>query len=440
MKSYLRAIARKIPATISLAVAGVLFLSVSASALSEKQKQLMDSGIYYFNNEQINCDFIAATGGGGGTLPNSVPQVWRDLIMAAAPQYPDVDPRLVASVLWAENRGWPTYRTTGWAVSPSASAAGPWQFIPSTWANMGTDGNGDGVKDPNNPADAVHAAFKHHAGSAGKPVAVQGFNAAVTAEANLGTTVFQRNDSNLLYYAAKYNGSGAPDGVALASFPRGQNSDYVIMNFWLLASNFEQGWNPESGQIVDAKVTGQMFGAGTAGTLAPGSGSALTANPLCPGAAGASGLLVGDVAWPMDKALYDANPGTWTDPHHDYPASDIGVAQGTPVYSMLAGRVSSAPVGGGCGLGVSIDTGTNIRITYCHGTDGGEVQGARQLEQVSAGQLIMHSGNTGHSTGPHLHVQIKVNGENRCPQPLFLGMAAGSPPAIESLPNSGCTY
>jgi membrane-bound lytic murein transglycosylase B len=40
-------------------------------------------------------------------------------------------------------------------------AVGPMQFIPSTWAPSGTDGNGDGVKDPQNIDDASPAAARY---------------------------------------------------------------------------------------------------------------------------------------------------------------------------------------------------------------------------------------------------------------------------------------
>lgn len=426
----------KTSSAAALLVVSLLIWSNAAFAVSEPQREALDANIGYFNVEELDCSMFQTAGGQGAGLPTSIPQFWRDLIAGAAAQYPDVDPRLVASVLWAENRGWPD-PNTNWAAS-EAGAKGPWQFIDSTWARMGTDGDGDGIADPDNPRDAVHAAFKHHAGSAGKPIAVQGYDQNASPDTNFQTTVFQRTGTNLLYYAAKYNGSGAPDGQRLALFPRGQNSDYVIMNYWLLATNFDRGWTPDGG-YVDAKVTGSMFGGGAA-PQAPGPGgiSALSGNALCPGASG-SGQLVGNVAWPMDKALYDTNPNDWTKPHHDYPAADIPVPVGTPVYAMMGGRIVSAPVGGGCGQGVSIDSGNGITFIYCHGTDGGQVEGARQGDQVQAGQLIMHSGNTGNSTGPHLHLGIKVNGQNRCPQPLFQGMAGGSPPSIESLPSSGCT-
>ena len=416
-------------------VISLLFVAVYASsitvlpigkvqALTQVQKDIMDSGARHYN-EEISQKACGPTGGSGSSteLPASIPDVWRSLIMAAAPLYPDVDPRLVASVLWAENRGWPQYRTTGWASS-SVGAQGPWQFMPATWAGMGTDGNGDGKKDPNDPADAVHGAFKHHAGSAGKPIAANGFDASATPEQNFQTVVFERTATNLLYYAAKYNGRGAPNGVKLLDFQRGQNSDYVIINYWLLATNFEQGWHPERRELINAATAGAPTG-----PAAPG------APTVCP----VGGQLVGDVAWPVAKSFYDSNPIWFTKPHHHYPAADIPVETGTEVYATLAGQVTQAPTGGACGIGVVIDSPPNISITYCHGSDGGSVEGARQGDQVTAGQLIMHSASTGHSSGPHLHFGVRIDGESRCPQPLFEAMASGSKPDFNSLPSSGCT-
>jgi Transglycosylase SLT domain len=47
----------------------------------------------------------------------------------------------------------------GTNLGPSSAGAVGWmQFMPSTWAMYGVDANGDGVKDPNNPEDAIFAA------------------------------------------------------------------------------------------------------------------------------------------------------------------------------------------------------------------------------------------------------------------------------------------
>jgi membrane-bound lytic murein transglycosylase B len=41
-----------------------------------------------------------------------------------------------------------------------AGAEGPMQFLPGTWAAYGADGDGDGVADVTNPADALHGAAR----------------------------------------------------------------------------------------------------------------------------------------------------------------------------------------------------------------------------------------------------------------------------------------
>ncbi len=155
---------------------------------------------------------------------------------------------------------------------------------------------------------------------------------------------------------------------------------------------------------------------------------------------GSSGVIAGGFAFPVDIQIYHDHPDWFTKPHHDYPADDIPVPTGTAVYSISAGTIISAPTGGDCGTGVEIDAGSGIHFIYCHGEDGGAVDGAHQGDIVTAGQLIMHTDNTGHTTGPHLHVGIRINGTNYCPQTFLVGIANGSPPDITKLPTSGCTY
>jgi membrane-bound lytic murein transglycosylase B len=58
-------------------------------------------------------------------------------------------------------------------------AVGPMQFIPSTWRKWGSDGNGDGVEDPNNVLDAAYAAARYLCASGGDLTTGEGWSQAV---------------------------------------------------------------------------------------------------------------------------------------------------------------------------------------------------------------------------------------------------------------------
>lgn len=78
--------------------------------------------------------------------------------LAVARQAAAACPGLPASVLVAVAQV-----ETGLGVASTTSAAGavgPMQFLPSTWAAYGADGDGDGVADPRNPADALSGAAR----------------------------------------------------------------------------------------------------------------------------------------------------------------------------------------------------------------------------------------------------------------------------------------
>lgn len=158
-----------------------------------------------------------------------------------------------------------------------------------------------------------------------------------------------------------------------------------------------------------------------------------------------SGEVVGSYSLPLAKKWYASNKEWFTKDHHDYPAADIPVPDKSPVYAMADGKIISAPVGGGCGNGIIIETADKTQFIYCHGADGGSFAGAKNGDSVKAGQQIMRTGYTGTVrppglAGSHLHLQIKVGGNNVCPQSLFVGIAEGNVPDINNLPRSGCTY
>lgn len=92
-----------------------------------------------------------ATGGVGAPArlrPGTVPAAYEPLLRRAAGTCPGITAPLLAAQLDAES-GWNPR-----AVSP-AGAQGLAQFLPSTWATEGIDGDGDGTADPFRPADAI---------------------------------------------------------------------------------------------------------------------------------------------------------------------------------------------------------------------------------------------------------------------------------------------
>lgn len=83
---------------------------------------------------------------------------------------------------------------------------------------------------------------------------------------------------------------------------------------------------------------------------------------------------------------------------------DFAAPTGTPVLAAAAGTVLSAGDAGGYGLLVVIRTG-NIDTYYAHQNALTAVAG----QQVTAGQVIGAVGSTGNSTGPHLHLEVRVD-------------------------------
>jgi murein DD-endopeptidase MepM/ murein hydrolase activator NlpD len=125
-----------------------------------------------------------------------------------------------------------------------------------------------------------------------------------------------------------------------------------------------------------------------------------------------------------------------TKTHHDYPAADIPVGTGTPMYAVTAGRVTHTSATGSCGLGYILAGNDGVTYTYCHGNSRAVASGAT----VTAGQYLGTTGNTGNSSGPHLHFQVRF-GVLRCPQNMLLALYRNAPvPDPKTLPTSGCTH
>jgi murein DD-endopeptidase MepM/ murein hydrolase activator NlpD len=90
---------------------------------------------------------------------------------------------------------------------------------------------------------------------------------------------------------------------------------------------------------------------------------------------------------------------------------DIAVPVGTPVHASAAGTVRIAGWVGGYGNYVCIDHGGSLSTCYGHNSRLGVSVG----QKVAKGQVIAASGNTGNSTGPHIHFETRVNGVQKDP-------------------------
>lgn len=95
---------------------------------------------------------------------------------------------------------------------------------------------------------------------------------------------------------------------------------------------------------------------------------------------------------------------------------DLAVPTGTNVFSPASGQVARVWTDSTCGNGLRITHSDGFETVYCHLNNiiikAGSV--------VNAGCLVAKSGNTGRSTGPHLHYAIKKNGDYINPS-QFLG-------------------
>ena len=85
---------------------------------------------------------------------------------------------------------------------------------------------------------------------------------------------------------------------------------------------------------------------------------------------------------------------------------DIAAATGTPIRAAAAGTVIYAGWLGGYGNLTVIDHGGGVATAYGHQSSLAAGSGAF----VAQGQVIGYVGSTGHSTGPHLHFEVRVNG------------------------------
>lgn len=118
----------------------------------------------------------------------------------------------------------------------------------------------------------------------------------------------------------------------------------------------------------------------------------------------------GQLGWPASGEItspfgYRTHPIWGTTIYHA--GIDIGVDEGVPVHAADGGTIVWSGWMGGYGYAVVIDHGNGLSTLYGHNSELVVSEG----EAVGKGQVIAYAGSTGNSTGPHVHFEVRVNGD-----------------------------
>lgn len=118
----------------------------------------------------------------------------------------------------------------------------------------------------------------------------------------------------------------------------------------------------------------------------------------------------GKYIWPL-KDSFTRTSGFGSRWGRQHKGIDLAVSVGTTVYAADGGTVVEAQYSGSYGNVVMIDHQNGQETRYAHNSK----LLVKKGDKVYQGQPIAKSGNTGRSTGPHVHFEIRFNGEPRNP-------------------------
>ncbi len=318
----------------------------------------------------------------------------------------------------------------GQNMGPSSAGAVGWmQFMPSTWLRWGTDADGDGVADPWNATDGVYSAAR--------------YLAAADGQTDISRAIFAYNHADwyvreVLDLARVYGQGGLAETAGLNELETeldGARQKVVSATRALVDAQYRENALRTSSALLHEKVEAARLlsdrliaehRAGVFDVRVDASHEAVAAaqaqvegaeeqlrsaqqRASAPSFASGVGDLLGAPSY-QDDYVFPVGGGprivSVGHTHHDYPAADIAAPEGTPVYALSSGvveRAWSLP-DDRCGIGLTFRAHDSRSWTYCHlsyldpsVTAGVELQAGGQVGLV---------GSTGHSTGPHLHLQL----------------------------------
>ena len=277
---------------------------------------------------------------------------------------------------------------------------------------------------------AVQESFDASLRDAGVPAAARlETRRALAASIDLGREV-AAGDRFYVRYEQTFTALGAPIGVGrvlwLEVFTRAKGPVAIhrfrppggAERFWL--ANGEAATAPSMRLPLDAVTVSSGFGmradpfdqpppSKSIGKRAPMGGPDQPAG----GVSGKGSAL--NAATPRGIALGLAPSPGLKAPPRGFPAVfmhegvDLAAPTGTPIYAASDGIVVGATLSGGYGNWIRIDHPRKLSTVYGHLSE--FAPGIEEGAQVSKGDLIGLVGNTGRSTGPHLHFEILSNGK-----------------------------
>jgi murein DD-endopeptidase MepM/ murein hydrolase activator NlpD len=103
-------------------------------------------------------------------------------------------------------------------------------------------------------------------------------------------------------------------------------------------------------------------------------------------------------------------------PGKAHPGIDVALSEGSPVFSTAFGTVTFAGLDEQYGYMIVMRNDDSIETVYGHNRENLVQVG----DTVFAGQRIAHSGNTGQSSAPHLHYEIRIHGKAVNPIKYFV--------------------
>jgi murein DD-endopeptidase MepM/ murein hydrolase activator NlpD len=107
--------------------------------------------------------------------------------------------------------------------------------------------------------------------------------------------------------------------------------------------------------------------------------------------------------WPVNGPITSGFGPRWGSFHEGI---DISAPTGTPIRAAMSGNIVIAAYTGGYGNYTCISHGG--ALSTCYGHQSGF---ARTSGSISQGSILGYVGSTGHSTGPHLHFEVRVTGQ-----------------------------